>query len=258
MTTRSKPAPAPAPIHDPEGAHPVRQDRSRALRDKVLAHARELVEAGRFGSTTMADIARAVGCSVGALYFRFRDKDGLFASAVDVAMAAEVGTLEARAARGRYRGLGLRETVDRCVQDYVAFVRRNEQMLRAQYLRASEAPEHWTIVQSAAYRMVKIWIEAVAEAAGRRDDRAFLLQAGVAFQFASSSLVYSVLIDRPVRPLSPRALVFWLDEMVMHFIGLEVPEALRDVPIVRPAGLPAGPATGTAAARPRTRRSRTA
>ena len=83
---------------DPEGAHPVKQERSRQLRDKALLHVRDLVREGRFTSTTMADIARAVGCSAGALYFRFRDKEALFASVVEVAMAQEAEAIAADAA----------------------------------------------------------------------------------------------------------------------------------------------------------------
>ena len=62
---------------DSEGAHPVKQERSRQLRDKALLHVRDLVREGRFTSTTMADIARAVGCSAGALYFRFRGEGAM-------------------------------------------------------------------------------------------------------------------------------------------------------------------------------------
>lgn len=252
MSTRLKTPPAISPTlalgHEPEGAHPVMQERSRALRDKALACARELVLEGRYASTSMADIARAAGCSVGALYFRFHDKEALFASVVEVAMAQEVDALQACVAQGRYAGLPLRDTVDRCVQDYVAFVQRNENMIRALYQRSSDEPGYWSIVRVAAFKMVQVWIEAVAQAAGRAGDRGFVRQAGTAFWFVSSSLVYSVLIiDKPVRPLSTREQVFWLNEMVMHFIGLDVPEALRQSAVTRPmrALLPRGRATKT-------------
>lgn len=205
------------------------------LRDKALVHARELVLQGRFTSTSMADIARAVGCSVGALYFRFHDKEALFASVVEVAMAQEVDALQARVAKGRYAGLSLRDTVDRCVQDYLAFVQRNESMIRALYQRAGDEPGYWSIVRVAAFKMVQCWIVAVAQAAGRTGDRAFMRQAGTAFWFVSSSLVYSVLvIDKPVRPLSTQEQLFWLNEMVMHFIGLDVPASLRQSAVTRP------------------------
>ncbi len=224
-----------APGHEPEGAHPAKQERSRALRDKALACARDLVLSSRFASTTMSDIAKAVGCSVGALYFRFRDKEALFASVVEVAMAKEVEALQAQVEQGRYVGLPLRDTVDQCVQDYVAFVQRNESMIRALYQRSTAEPGYWSIVRVAAFKMVQVWIAAVAQAAGRAGDRTFMRQAGTAFWFVSSSLVHSALmIDQPVRPLSTREQLFWLNEMVMHFIGLDVPASLPRSAVNRP------------------------
>lgn len=237
MNTRMKTALAPvaAPEHDPEGAHPVKQERSRVLRDKAMAYTRECVLEGRFATTSMAEVARAVGCSVGALYFRFHDKEALFASVVEVAMAQEIEALQVKVDGGRYQGLNLRETVDFCVRDYMDFVMRNERMIQAIYQRASDEPGYWSIVRVAAFSMVQIWIAAVAQAAGRAGDRAFMRQAGTAFWFVSSSLVYTVLvIDQPVRPLSGREQQFWLNEMVMHFISLDVPEALRQSAVMRP------------------------
>jgi AcrR family transcriptional regulator len=220
--------------HGPEGALPVKQERSRQLRDKALAHTRELVDQGRFSSTSMAQIAAAVGCSVGALYFRFRDKEALIASVVEVAMAQELQAQAAQVAAGRYRGLPLRETVDRCVQDYAGFVHKNEGLIRSLYQRLQVEPRHWAIVRQTAYRMVQGWIEAVSQAAERPGDREFIGQVGIAFQFVSSTLVFQVLNDKPVRPLGKRTLTFWLAEMVMHFIGLEVPASLRRAPVARP------------------------
>jgi AcrR family transcriptional regulator len=238
MNARTQASGESPPDHEPEGAHPAKQARSRELRDKAMACARELVLQGRYASTSMADIAREVGCSVGALYFRFHDKDGLFASVVEVAMAQELETLQGLANEGRYQGLSLPATVDRCVRDFVAFVQRNDNMLRVVYLRATEAPGYWNIVRLAAFKMVQVWIAAVARAAGRAGDKGFERQAGAAFWFVSSSLVYSVLIiDKPVRPLSTREQVFWLNEMVMHFIGVTVPDSLQQSAVTRPTSV---------------------
>lgn len=233
ITRRKATASALPPGLDPDGAHPVKQERSRQLRDRALTVARTLVEEGRFATTTMAEMARAVGCSAGALYFRFHDKDALFASVVQVAMAREVERLVAQAAAGRYRELPLRETVAACVQDFVTFTQGNDAMIRALYQRTGEDPGSWSVVRSAALQMTDLWIDAVVQAAGHGGDRAYMRQTGIAFQFVSSSLVYSVLIDQPVRPLSRRELEFWLVEMVMHFIALDVPAPLRGTPVVR-------------------------
>ena len=240
---------------DPEGAHPVKQERSRQLRDKALLHVRDLVREGRFTSTTMADIARAVGCSAGALYFRFRDKEALFASVVEVAMAQEAEAIAADAEGGRYAGLSLEDTVTRCVQDYLAFIQRNDRMIRALHQRSSEDPAAWGVVRLTAYKMVAVWIRAVAEAAGHAGDRAYMRQTGIAFQFASSALIHSVLIDGLVRPLGAREMVFWLREMLLHFIHVEVPVTLRGTPVAKPPALrPVAPAPAAALARPRARK----
>lgn len=180
----------------------------------------------------MADIARLVGCSVGALYSRFRDKEALFASAVEVTMSQEVEALRVRAQAGRYMDLSLRDSVDLCVKDFRGFVVGHRAMIRAIYQRSGEQPEYWGIVRGATFDMVQVWIEAISRAAGRAD-RAFIRQVGIAFQFVSSSLVHAVLIDKQARPLSEREQVFWLDEMVMHFISLDVPEALRGTQVIR-------------------------
>lgn len=235
MTTRTKNFSVLEPDHKPEGAHPVKQERSRLLRHKVLEFAQSLVIQGRFSTTSMADIARAAGCSVGALYFRFHDKDALFASVVEVAMTQEVEQLQVQVDAGRYKDLSLQDTVDRCVQDYMDFVQRNELMIRALYQRSNDEPGYWGLVRMAAFRMVQIWIGAVALSADRQNDRSFIRQAGTAFWFVSSSLVYSVLvIDQPVRPLTIREQHFWLNQMVMHFISLDLPEPMRQSPVMRP------------------------
>ena len=86
MNSPSVKIPKPPKPLVPGGAHPVKQERSRVLRDKLIASGRALIETGGFANTSMADIAREAGCSVGALYFRFHDKKGLFDSVVEVAM----------------------------------------------------------------------------------------------------------------------------------------------------------------------------
>jgi AcrR family transcriptional regulator len=59
-------------------ALPAHQRRSRATRARILAAAeQEFAERGYDGAR-LADIAAAAGCSVGTVYFRFKDKSALF------------------------------------------------------------------------------------------------------------------------------------------------------------------------------------
>ena len=65
----------------PESEHwalPVQQERSRATRERILAAAEWAFAEKGYDGARISDIAKDAGCSVGAVYFRFKDKDALF------------------------------------------------------------------------------------------------------------------------------------------------------------------------------------
>jgi AcrR family transcriptional regulator len=66
------------PAEPADWSRPALQARSRETRDRVLAVAEEVFATKGYEGARMADIAEAAGCSVGALYQRFKDKDALF------------------------------------------------------------------------------------------------------------------------------------------------------------------------------------
>lgn len=57
---------------------PATQERSRATREKLLEAAEAVFAAKGYNGAKISDIAEEAGCSVGAVYFRFKDKDALF------------------------------------------------------------------------------------------------------------------------------------------------------------------------------------
>ncbi|HEY4114359.1 MAG TPA: TetR/AcrR family transcriptional regulator [Rhizomicrobium sp.] len=57
---------------------PATQARSRATRERILAAAESVFAQRGYEGARLADIAEEAGCSVGAVYFRFKDKDALF------------------------------------------------------------------------------------------------------------------------------------------------------------------------------------
>jgi AcrR family transcriptional regulator len=59
-------------------ALPARQARSRATRERILDAAESAFAQHGYERARISDIARLANCSVGAIYFRFRDKDALF------------------------------------------------------------------------------------------------------------------------------------------------------------------------------------
>lgn len=59
-------------------ALPAQQARSMATRERILEAAEGIFATQGYENARISDIARAAGCSAGAIYFRFHDKDALF------------------------------------------------------------------------------------------------------------------------------------------------------------------------------------
>src|ERR1700761_298267 len=57
---------------------PATQARSRATRERLLEAAEAVFAAKGYDGAKISDIAEEAGVSVGAVYFRFKDKDALF------------------------------------------------------------------------------------------------------------------------------------------------------------------------------------
>jgi AcrR family transcriptional regulator len=66
----------------PEGVLPVKQRRGGRTRDRLLNAGQRLIATRDFDSMPVAEIAEAAGCSVGAFYQRFRDKDAFFGALI--------------------------------------------------------------------------------------------------------------------------------------------------------------------------------
>jgi AcrR family transcriptional regulator len=56
-----------------DGVRPVKQLRARRSRDRLLDAGQKLVARRPFDQLSVADIAGAARCSVGAFYLRYRD-----------------------------------------------------------------------------------------------------------------------------------------------------------------------------------------
>lgn len=209
----------------PSAALPAKQARSRELRDRLIASGRALLESGGFASTSMADIARAAGCSVGALYFRFRDKEALFDCVVEVALQRWFEGLQARVAAGHYVGRTLHGTVDVCVDDYIDLIQGNAALIRAVYQRTFDDPHRWALVRRTAVPTVATWVDAIAQCAGRAGDEAFIRQVRVAFQFVGGVLVHAVLVDPPLLKLQSEELRYWLRDTARHLVAASPPPA---------------------------------
>jgi AcrR family transcriptional regulator len=71
-------ATAPVKLAAEKWALPAQQARSRATRERLLAAAEKVFAEKGYDGAKLSDIAEEAGVSVGAVYFRFKDKDALF------------------------------------------------------------------------------------------------------------------------------------------------------------------------------------
>lgn len=111
-------------------ALPAKQARSRATRDALIGAGLRLVEERDFDALSIAEIAAAAGCSVGAFYFRFTDKDTYFRALVAATVEDGAALFETLAATPPER------VVARLVALTVQSYRRRRGLLRAA-IRAS-------------------------------------------------------------------------------------------------------------------------
>jgi len=102
---------------------PALQARSQATQQRILDVVDRLVRDGRFESATVSDITRAAGCSVGAFYGRFSDKDAALLSFYAGRCEALEKTSLAVLGQGKTKRLRplLREMIDVLVRNSIEY-----------------------------------------------------------------------------------------------------------------------------------------
>ena len=67
----------------PAGSIAPQQKRSEKTRNRILGAVEKLVKTGRYNGATVQDIVQAAGCSTGAFYGRFSDKNAALLAVID-------------------------------------------------------------------------------------------------------------------------------------------------------------------------------
>ena len=91
---------------------PPQQARSQQTLDRLLDAAEALAAEKGFDDTTVAEVARRAGSSVGAFYTRFKDKDGLLHALYDRYYEQAIATADDALDPARWEGAGIAEIVD--------------------------------------------------------------------------------------------------------------------------------------------------
>lgn len=120
---------------------PPRQDRSRKTFELLLDAAERLLRLRTWEEISIVDITREAGCSNGAVYGRFKNKDELLVALYD-RHDAHLKERFAGQQKLRQQGDGSLETfIEREIDQLVRSMRQNRWLLRAMHLLARTRPE---------------------------------------------------------------------------------------------------------------------
>jgi len=193
-----------------------KQARSQAKLDRLLLAGRELFASEGFDGTRIGDVAERAGCSVGAFYSRFADKDSFFL-AVQEHFLAEVGTASAEL-NTRASELGGVELLRAHIAFGVRVVRPNAGLIRAIVQYGVNHPGAWNPLSD----LVEARVRGVAEAIERsgltigHPDPSTAVAVGT--HVIRGTLLHEALVGPGVFPLDDDALVDELTDVFCAYL----------------------------------------
>jgi AcrR family transcriptional regulator len=212
---------------------PAKQARSRETRDRLLSAGRRLLEQGAFEDTSIADIAGEAGCSVGAFYHRFSDKEAFFKVLVEVALAEVAAEAKSTLTLAQFSDAALDDVLEACVTYWINQLRRNRGLLRTVMKKTLHSSDAWTPLRQMGLEVVEHLVGLVAAKCDKQDSRTFHYRAMAGFQFVSSMALNASLHETMMFNIDSRELVPWSTEVLRHCLFGELPpHLLSDLPAI--------------------------
>jgi AcrR family transcriptional regulator len=206
---------------DPAGkwALPARQARSRATRERLLAAGEKMFAEKGYDGAKLSDIAEDAGVSVGAVYFRFKDKDALFQAIV------ETFTEETRGRLGEFILTGKEHATEEVVRNFVlraaANIQTHRGLFRAIIERGFGHERAMTIMFTFRDEIARALIGVLTERGGRTAELGDAVR--VATQMIYGFLLLGILNPRAPTQQNARAAVSGLADAVVAYLNTVVP-----------------------------------
>ena len=207
-------------------ALPVKQARSRLTRDRLLAAGRNLLNRGAFEDTSISDIAGVAGCSVGAFYQRFPDKEAFFSVVVDTVLAGIAADAERFATAKPFSDASVERALVECITYWARTFRRHQGFFRALIKKALHSDATWQPVRKAGVVSVEPFITALASKCGQSDSDSFYYRALAGFQIVFGVMMNASLHRTVLLNLRSEELTSWATETLRHCLFDELPPAL--------------------------------
>jgi AcrR family transcriptional regulator len=205
---------------------PAKQARSRVTRDRLLAAGRQLLDRGAFEATSIADIASAAGCSVGAFYHRFADKEAFFAVLLETVLADIVAHAKEAVSDERFAEGSIETTLTNCVLYWVQAFRRHQGLIRTVMKKTLHAEDTWTPVRRMGLTAFEPFIGLLAAKCGKSDSLSFQYRVLAGFQIVVGVMLNAALHRTILLNLESDELIAWANEIFRHCVLDDLPPAL--------------------------------
>ena len=186
---RARPAAEPA-LREPT------QSRSRESTETLLEIGRRLIEQRGVDDCSMNEVAAAAGSSVGALYFRFGNKERFVSEVMrrqvdDTAKQIPIFLAEIEA-----KATSPSEVIEAAIKWFVLEFGKNRGLLRAQIRRALDNPQEWQPFQQIGRDLVDGAIAIIERLPELKQDDEWQRGVRVAMQMVLGTL-NNIVINRP-------------------------------------------------------------
>jgi AcrR family transcriptional regulator len=204
----------------------AKQARSRVTRDRLLAAGRRLLDRDAFDATSIADIAVEAGCSIGAFYQRFVDKEAFFGVLIESVLTDMVADARRWTADDRFSRASIEATIEDFVTYWIQVCRHHQGLLRTLMKKTLHVEDAWTPVSQMGRAALDPFIALLAAKCGKSDSRSFQYRALVGFQIVSGVAINAALHRTVILNLESDELIGWANEILRHCLFGELPPAL--------------------------------
>jgi AcrR family transcriptional regulator len=216
---------SPRPAPRPGAPRAPRQARSRATHERLLAAAEAIVAAKGCEAAGVAEVARRAGCSVGAVYSRFRDKQSLLVALFERLQAEAISRLDAAIDPALAAGQPIARSLEGLVRALVAVHRERRNLLRAFALEAQRdpalGPRRDRLFQYAANRLAECLRARAREIGHHHPERAVVFGLAVVWGAVEGAVLFDRLRAAALAP-SDDDLAAELVRLLAAYLGVEI------------------------------------
>ena len=201
-----------------------RQARRRATRERLLDAAESIVAARGCEAAGVAQVVDRAGCSVGACYSHFRDKQGLLLALESRLHAEAVARLDACLDAERWSGQPLASCLHAVVQALVQLHRNRRGLLRAFATEARRDPalqaRREQLFQHGANRLAPLLRGRAREVGHHHPERASAFGLAVVWSAVEAAVLFDRLRSGALAP-SDDDLAAELTRLLLAYLGVE-------------------------------------